>query len=823
MSQITATTSLAELALDSDVAKLQSAFLNHMRYSLAKDRHTATKRDCYAALVHAVRDRLIDRWIHTQQRYYDEDVKRVYYLSLEFLTGRLLGSNLLNSGMYDLAKQALKEFNLDLDELLEFEWDTGLGNGGLGRLAACFIESMASLGLPAYGYCIRYEYGIFYQKIDRGYQVETPDNWLRYGNPWEFARAEYLFPVRFYGRVNQYVDQAGRLRHEWADADLVMAMAYDVPVPGYDNSTVNTLRLWGAKSSREFDLDYFNHGDYIQAVEDKNRTENISRVLYPRDDTWQGKELRFKQEYFLVSATLQDILRRHKKHHKTWTTLSDKVAIQLNDTHPALAVPELMRILLDQEGLEWEDAWTIAVKTFGYTNHTVLPEALERWPVDLMSRVLPRHMQIIYEINRRLLDEIARRYPDDLERMKRMSIIEEGNVKQVRMANLAIVGSHAVNGVSALHSQILKDGLFRDFHEFYPGKFSNKTNGITPRRWLKQCNPSLGELITRNIGGGWPRNLSELDKLVPLADNARFRDDWAKSKLTNKKRLAGVIRQELGIDINVESMFDCQVKRIHEYKRQLLNVLHVIALYNRIKDNPRGQHVPRTVMFAGKAAPAYFQAKLIIKLIHAVGEVVNRDPDVGDRLKVVFLPNYRVSQAEIVMPAADLSEQISTAGMEASGTGNMKFALNGALTIGTLDGANVEIKECVGDDNIFIFGLTASEVEATRKTGYNPYDYYQRNPELRRALDMIRDGAFSAREPVNLFQPIYDALVNRGDYYFLLADFDAYVACQEKVSACFKDQQTWIRKSIYNSARMGFFSSDRTIQEYAREIWGVEA
>lgn len=572
---------------EDDADSLQHSFINHIRYTLAKDKYTATKHDYYEALVHTIRDRLIDQWIETQRRYYDQDAKRVYYLSLEFLIGRLLETNLINLGLLDPCRQALAKHGIDLDELFEVEWDAGLGSGGLGRLAACFLDSMATLGYPAYGYGIRYEYGIFSQKIEDGYQVETPDNWLRYGNPWEIGRVEYLFPVRFNGRVRQYVDGQGRVRHEWLDTQLVMGMAYDVAVPGYRNGVVNTLRLWGAKSSREFDLAYFSHGDYIQAVEEKNRTENISRVLYPRDDVQVGRELRLKQEYFLVSATLQDILRRYKKHHGDWGRFADKTAIQLNDTHPTLAIPELMRLLMDEEGLGWDQAWKLTVDAVGYTNHTILPEALERWPVDLLGKILPRHLQIIYEINARFLAEVGRRYPGDIERVRKLSLVEEGAEQQVRMANLAIVGSHKVNGVSAIHSQLLQERVFRDFNEFFPGKFTNVTNGITPRRWLCKANPSLSALISKHIGYDWIRDLQELRRLEPLANDAGFRKAWGQCRRYNKERLAALIARETGIEIHVDSLIDCQVKRIHEYKRQLLNVLHIIAIYNRIKD--RGQ------------------------------------------------------------------------------------------------------------------------------------------------------------------------------------------------------------------------------------------
>jgi starch phosphorylase len=803
-----------------DIDSLQRSFAQHLECTLAKDTYSATKLDIYKSLAYTVRDRMVERWIATQQTYYEQDAKRIYYLSLEFLMGRTLGNSLINLGLLDEVAQAVHELGYDLEELREIEWDAGLGNGGLGRLAACFMDSMATLELPAYGYGIRYEYGIFSQKIQEGYQVEIPDNWLRYENPWEIPRPEYLYPVKFYGRVRQFTDTEGRLRHEWVETQDVMAMAYDTPIPGHRNNTVNNIRLWAAKSTREFDLSYFNEGDYIKAVGDKQRSEIISKVLYPSDNVFEGKELRLKQEYFFISATMQDIIRRYKKTYNTFDEFTEKVAIQLNDTHPAIAIPELMRLLVDREGLDWEKAWEITVKTFGYTNHTILPEALEKWPVGLMEDVLPRHLQIIYEINRRFLEEVVRRFPNDIDRLRRLSLIEESQPKKVRMAHLAIVGSHSTNGVAALHSELLKTQVFKDFYEFYPERFNNKTNGITQRRWLRKCNPGLAQLITKYIGEGWVKDLNELKKLIPLAESKSLRDEWRQVKQANKIRLAEYIKWCNDVKVNANSMFDCQIKRIHEYKRQLLNALHVIAMYNRIKANPQAEYVPRTVIFGGKAAPGYAMAKLIIKLINSVAEAVNNDPVIGDRLRVVFLSNYRVSLAEKIIPAADLSEQISTAGKEASGTGNMKFALNGALTIGTLDGANIEIQEEVGRDNIFIFGLTAEQVAQLNRSGYNPRDYYRRHPELKAVLDMIAGGYFSPQQP-QLFKPIIDSLLDHGDQYMLLADFAAYVDCQQRVSREYLDQEAWAKKAILNVANMGKFSSDRTIQEYAQEIWGV--
>jgi starch phosphorylase len=796
--------------------------VNHLEYSQGKDEYSATPLDYYKSLVYTVRDRLFERWIDTQQTYYKKPAKRVYYLSLEFLMGRLLDNALINLGMREEAIKAMDVLGFRLEDLEELEFDAGLGNGGLGRLAACFLDSMATLALPAYGYGIRYEYGIFFQRIRNGEQVETPDPWLRYGNPWEIDRPEALYPVNFYGQVRTYINGNGKKRVEWIDTQQVMAMAYDTPIPGYQNDTVNNLRLWAAKSTRDFELSYFNHGDYERAVSDKVHTETISKVLYPNDNVFEGKELRLKQEYFFVSATLQDILRRYKKSHPNdFSFFPDEVAIQLNDTHPAVGIAELMRLLVDQEGVPWDTAWDITVRTFAYTNHTVLPEALEKWPVDLFGKVLPRHLQIVYDINHFFLENVSRRYPGDLGKLERMSIIEETQGKKVRMANLAIVGSHSVNGVSALHTEILKKDLFRDFYQFWPEKFNNKTNGITQRRWLKACNPGLSELITSRIGDGWIRNQDSLKALIPLKENWRFRAEWKNVKQKNKERLAEYILKNNSLTVDVNSLFDCQVKRIHEYKRQLLNVLHVIALYNRIREGKVKEIVPRTVLFAGKAAPGYHMAKLIIRLINGVADVVNNDPLAKDYLRVVFLANYGVSLAEKLIPAADLSEQISTAGTEASGTGNMKFALNGALTIGTLDGANVEIQEEVGPENIFIFGLTAEEIEATWKSGYNPWDYYQKNPELKQVLDRIARGQFSPDCP-DRFQPIIDSLLHQGDTYRLLIDFEPYVRTQEKVSRLYRDPEEWTKKSILNVANMGKFFSDRTIQEYAGDIWNAK-
>lgn len=807
--------------LGNDVQSLQLSIVNHLEFSLAKDEYSATLLDGYKSLVLTVRDRLIERWVETQQTYYNQDVKRVYYISMEYLVGRLLGNAMLNLGIEKELQKAIQELGFDIHTLQERAAEAGLGNGGLGRLAACFLDSMATLELPAFGYGIRYEYGIFSQKIVNGQQTECPDSWLRYGNAWEIERPEFIYIVKFNGRVHQYTDEKGNLKTEWLDTDDVIAMAYDTPVPGYRTNTVNNLRLWGAKSSRAFNLEYFNHGDYEKAMLEKIESETISRVLYPKDDFYEGQVLRLKQEYFLVSATLQDIIRRYKKAHtkgQLFKDFADKVAVQLNDTHPSLAIPELMRILLDEEGLSWKKAWEVTEKTFAYTNHTVLPEALEKWSVKLIAKVLPRHLQIIYECNSRFLDSVRLSHPNDFARLQNLSIIEEGQDKKVRMARLCIVGSHSVNGVSALHTEIIKSHLFKEFYELWPEKFNNKTNGITPRRWLKLCNPGLSGLITEKIGDKWVSDLTKLKKLNGLAEDSQFQKQWQKVKLENKKRLAKYILQTNGIKVNPNSMFDVHVKRIHEYKRQLMNALHVITLYNSIKADPQGDFAPRTVIFAGKAAPGYFIAKLIIQLITSIANVVNSDQEIGDKLKVVFLENYSVALAEKIIPAADLSEQISTAGTEASGTGNMKFALNGALTIGTLDGANVEMREELGDENIFIFGLKTEEVEALQSSGYNPWNYYHSQPKLKHTIDMILNGLFSKSQR-DLFLPIINTLLLNGDPYLVMADYEAYIECQRTVSATYKDKKHWAKMSILNVANIGKFSSDRTIREYNQDIW----
>jgi starch phosphorylase len=804
-----------------DKESIKRSLVNLLVYAIGKDHITATHRDWLHSAVLAVRERLIERWMETMRSYYEADAKRVYYLSLEFLTGRLLVNSLLNLDFYDACSQALAELGLDINRLKELENDAALGNGGLGRLAACFLDSMATLNIPGYGYGIRYEYGMFTQRVENGSQVEHPDHWLRYGNPWELPRPEVLYPVKFGGRVVEYREERSVIRRHWVDTEDVMAMAFDTPVPGYDTDTVNNMRLWAARASRDFDLKYFNEGNYIKAVEDKTGSENLSKVLYPDDTTMMGRELRLRQQYFFVSASLQDILRRFTKYHPDIAELPDKVAIQLNDTHPSIAIPELMRILVDQHRLDWDRAWDIARRTFSYTNHTLMPEALETWSVGLFETLLPRHLQIIYEINQRFLDDVRHRFPGDTEPARRASLIDEAAGRRVRMAHLATVGSHTVNGVSKIHTDLMKETIFADFERFFPGRIINITNGITPRRWLHQANPDLSALITESIGGGWCSGLSELTKLRPLAEDAAFRENFRRVKLANKKRLAEGIEARTRTTVAPGSLFDVQAKRIHEYKRQLLNVLHVVTRYNRIREGRAADMVPRTVIIGGKAAPGYVMAKLVIRLIHAVADVVNHDPRVGDLLKVVFLPNYNVSNAEKIVPACDLSEQISTAGTEASGTGNMKFALNGALTIGTLDGANIEIREEVGEENIFIFGLTAAEVARVRAEGHNPWRYYNESAELRKALDMIASGYFSADEP-HRFRPVFDSLTGGGDHFLLLADYESYVKTQDQVDALYRDQEEWARRAILNVAGMGKFSSDRAVAEYAEKVWNVK-
>ncbi len=806
--------------LRSDEHSIERSLTNHLTYTGGKTRTSATDRDWFDTSAHTVRDHLIERWVETVETYNQKDPKRLYYLSLEFLIGRTLSNAAHNLDIEPQVRDGLKALGQDMEAVEEMETDAALGNGGLGRLAACFLDSLASLDLPGMGYGIRYEYGMFNQRIENGRQIEHPDNWLRYGNPWEFQRPERLYPVKFGGHVVQFPTEHG-VEHHWVDTETVMAMAYDMPIPGYKTETVNNLRLWSAKATREFNLDSFNAGDYVGAVEEKNTTENLSKVLYPNDTSVMGRELRLRQQYFFVSASIQDILHRFHEQHSDWNELPEKVGIQLNDTHPAIAVAEMMHQMVDVFHLKWDYAWSLTTRIFAYTNHTLMPEALETWQVEMFGRVLPRHLEIIYEINHQFLNAVNHMFPGDTELLKRVSIIDEAHGRRVRMAHLAVVGSHTVNGVAAIHSELLKTTLFADFHRIFPGKFINVTNGITPRRWLNQCNPGLTELIRSKIGDGFVRNLDQLEKLAPFADDAAFRKQFLAVKRVNKLRLAQRIERQTGVKVNPDSLFDVQVKRIHEYKRQLLNVLHVITMYNRIRAGQTQGMVPRTVIFAGKAAPGYWMAKQIIRLINDVASIVNNDPAVHDLLKVVFLPNYDVSSAEKIFPASELSEQISTAGTEASGTGNMKMALNGALTIGTLDGANIEIGEEVGDENIFIFGLTTQEVADLRARGYNPWEYYNGNPELKQALEMIGNGFFSVEEPER-YRAIYENLTWNGDHYLLLADFASYIACQERVNALYQDQDEWARRAILNVAHMGKFSSDRTIQEYADKVWNVK-
>ncbi|OYY05072.1 MAG: glycogen phosphorylase [Mehylophilales bacterium 35-46-6] len=804
------------------MAPIKQALQQHLVFSTFKTSNAATPRDWYEAASYTVRDHVVERWVKTAESYYRDDPKRVYYLSLEFLIGRMLSNSALNLGINDELKQGLSALGRDLENTVEIENDAALGNGGLGRLAACFLDSMATMDIPAAGYGIRYEYGMFRQTIENGQQVENPDNWLRYGNIWEFQRPEATYTIKFYGHVVKYPED-GSQAQRWVDAEHVVAMAYDVPVPGYGTETVNNLRLWSAKAAREFDLRHFNDGNYEKSVQERNATESISKILYPNDVCELGKELRLKQQYFFVSASIQDILRRFLTTHDIkkqddWKLLPEKIAIQLNDTHPSIGVAEMMYQLVDEHHLPWAFAWELVGKIFAYTNHTLMPEALETWSVDLFGRLLPRHLEIIYQINHEFLHMVNHHFPGDVELLKRVSIIDESHGRRVRMAHLAVVGSHTVNGVAALHSQLLRDTLFADFAKIYPGKMTNVTNGVTPRRWLNQANPGLTKLIETVIGADFKKDLSHIKKIAPLADDADFRKAFAQVKLANKQRLAAKVEKVTGVKLNPNSLFDVQIKRIHEYKRQLLNVLHVITLYNRIRSGEQGI-TPRTIIFGGKAAPGYAMAKQIIRLINDVAAIVNEDVMVGDQLKVVFYPNYEVSAAEILFPGSDLSEQISTAGTEASGTGNMKMALNGALTIGTLDGANVEIMEEVGAENIFIFGLTTPEVAEVKANGYRPSDYYHSNPALKQVLDMIADGYFSVEEPTR-YRNLVDSLLHH-DQYLLLADYASYIETQDKVSALYQNQDEWVRMAILNVANMAKFSSDRAIADYAKNIWHV--
>ena len=803
-------------------AAFERSVRQHIKFSLGKALREARTKDFFWAVSLAVRDLLVDRMLKTRLRHSKVDAKRVHYLSAEFLIGRSLGNNLCNLGLSDICQDVILKLGADPREVEDSEFDAALGNGGLGRLAACFLDSLATLDLPGYGYGINYEYGLFRQEIAGGYQKEKPDSWLAYRTPWELERYGKACPVPIYGRVENYRGKDGADNPMWLDWQLIIGVPYDMPIAGYGGTTVNCLRLYSARASQEFDMEIFNDGDYFKAVEQKIGSETVSKVLYPSDAKAEGRELRLIQEYFLVACAVRDIVRRYEIAHTSFEMFPEKIAIQLNDTHPALAVAELMRILVDEKSAPWESAWDITCRTMAYTNHTLLPEALEKWPVALFERVLPRHLQIIYEINRCFLDDVAALYPEDMDRLRRTSIIEEGERKQVRMAHLATIGSHSVNGVSALHSGLVRTVLFPDFYEIWPEKFNNKTNGITPRRWLKLANPGLADLITETIGDDWIKDLDQLARLEPRADDAGFQERFRRVKLANKERLSKVIKDTTSVVVNANSLFDVQAKRIHEYKRQLLNVLHIIREYLLLAEDRKVPAVPRTFIFAGKAAPGYWVAKMIIKLINNVARVINNDPRVDGLLKVVFVPDYRVSLAEVIVPATDLSEQISTAGMEASGTGNMKFALNGALTIGTLDGANIEIREEVGEDNIFIFGLRIADVQRLDREGsYNPRDFYQLNPDVKRVLDAINKDMFSASEP-GLFKWVFHNLLDHNDRYYHLADFPSYLEAQRRASETFADVAAWTRKAMLNVARMGKFSSDRSVREYAQEIWHIK-
>ena len=795
---------------------LQHAIAYKLMFILGKEPSLANKHEWLNATLFAVRDRLVERWLRAHRARISQQARQVYYLSMEFLIGRTLSNALLSLGIYEDVKTALAGMGLDLEELIDEENDPGLGNGGLGRLAACFLDSLATLGLPGRGYGIRYDYGMFKQNIIDGRQMESPDYWLEYGNPWEFERHKTRYTVRFGGRV-QHEGKNSR----WLETEEIIAVAYDQIIPGYDTDATNTLRLWSAQASSEINLGKFNQGDYFAAVEDKNHSENVSRVLYPDDSTYSGRELRLRQEYFLVSATVQDILTRHYQLYQTYDNLADKIAIHLNDTHPVLSIPELMRLLIDEHRFSWDDAFEVTCRVFSYTNHTLMSEALETWPVDMLGKILPRHLQIIFEINDYFLKTLQEQYPNDTAMLGRTSIIDESNGRRVRMAWLAVVVSHKVNGVSELHSRLMVESLFAEFAKIFPMRFTNVTNGVTPRRWLALANPPLSKVLDENIGYTWRTDLSQLKELEQHIDYPKVNQAVRQAKLENKQRLANYIGQQLNVVVNPKALFDVQIKRIHEYKRQLMNVLHVITRYNRIKADPDAEWVPRVNIFAGKAASAYYMAKHIIHLINDVAAVVNNDPDVGDKLKVVFIPNYSVSLAQLIIPAADLSEQISLAGTEASGTSNMKFALNGALTIGTLDGANVEMQEHVGADNFFIFGNTAEEVEALRANGYKPRDYYEQDEELHQALTQIGTGLFSPSEP-GRYRDLLDSLINFGDHYQVLADYRSYVDCQDKVDELYRHPEEWANKAMLNIANMGYFSSDRTIKEYADHIWHID-
>jgi len=800
---------------------MKEAILDHLKYTLAHDPVSATRKDWWICVSMAVRDRLVNRMIQTQKAHHNANTRRLYYLSLEYLMGRMLSNNMISAEVLSETKDALKDLDLKWDDILEEEDDMGLGNGGLGRLAACFLDSLATLDLPAIGYGIYYEFGIFKQEFVNSHQVEHPDAWKKFGTPWEIVRPEYTQKIKIYGRVEQVFDDNGDYCPNWVDTTTVEGVPYDVPIAGYGTNTVNFLRLWSSRASEDLDLDEFNKGDYVEAVRTKAISETISKVLYPNDRTENGKELRLVQQYFFVTCSLHDIIRRFERSNEDWDTFPEKVAIQLNDTHPAIAVPELMRILVDEEGLEWNYAWELTRRTFAYTNHTLLPEALEKWSVPLFEKVLPRHLQIIYGVNELVLNEVEALWPGDNWKKQELSLIEEGHPKMVRMAHLAVAGSHTVNGVAAIHSELLKTRLFTSFNELYPGKFTNMTNGITPRRWLVASNPELAELINSKIGDDWANDLDKLQKLEKFADNAAFQKEYMAIKHRNKEALAKTIKELCDVEVDPSAIFDVQIKRLHEYKRQHLNLLHILALYRRLLHNPDLDIVPRVFIFGAKAAPGYVIAKTIIKAINSIGSIINNDSRINGKLKVVFLPNYRVSLAEKIIPASDLSEQISTAGKEASGTGNMKLALNGSLTIGTLDGANIEIEEEVGKDNIFIFGLTVDEVATLDESSYNPWDYYNKNEELRAIVDWIGSSFFTPDEPRALHE-LKHSLLDGGDPFKVLADFESYCAAQNEVDKAFRDEKRWARMAILNTARVGKFSSDRTISEYAKQIWKLD-
>ncbi len=816
-------TSTSTKTLSTEAAALQASVLHYLKYKLGRDVEGATRRDWWIATATAVRDRMVERGLETYKAHRDGNVRRIYYLSMEYLIGRLMLNNVINLGLHEAMMEGLGDLGQDFDTIRAQEEDMGLGNGGLGRLAACYLDSMSTKDLPAVGYGIHYEFGLFRQEFVNGHQVEHPDNWLIYGAPWEIVRPEFTQPVQLFGRCAQVFDENGRFKWRWVATKTILGFPYDIPVVGYGTETVNILRLWASKATEDFDLKIFNEGGYIEAVREKAYGETISKVLYPNDKTENGKELRLVQQYFFVACSLRDILRRHFANPmNTWDNFADKVCVQLNDTHPAVAVVELTRILIDEQDMSFERAWSIVTKVFAYTNHTLLPEALEKWSVGLFERVLPRHLQLIYQINDQLMILCEAKWPGDNAKKRHLSIIEENGGKAVRMANLSVVACFAVNGVAALHTRLLRANLFPDFDLLYPGKFINVTNGITPRRWLRACNPLLSELINSRIGDGWVRDLDQLKQLEQWADDAKFQADFMAVKRRNKLGLAAIIKRECGIEVSPDALFDVQIKRLHEYKRQHLNLLHILALYRRLVQNPDLDVVPRVFLFAAKAAPGYDLAKAIIKAINAVAKTVNNDPRVNGKLKIAFLPNYRVSLAARIIPAADLSEQISTAGKEASGTGNMKLALNGALTIGTLDGANVEIMEEVGNDNIFIFGNTVEEVTALQAQGYNPWAYYQKDEELRAVLDWLGSDYFVKGEPANPLATVRASMLEGGDPFLVLADFRAYCDAQQRVDEAYRDQRRWARMAILNTARVGKFSSDRSIGDYADKIWKIK-